>query len=57
MKEVCIELYRYHTVPTFKDLGEKTFENIVEKEENAANQLFLIFPQSFLPFQKTNFNS
>ena len=30
-------------------LMEKTFENIVGKEENAGNQHFLLFQQSFLP--------
>ena len=28
-------------------LRKKTFENILEKEENAGNQYFLLFPQCF----------
>ena len=36
--------------PTLNDPHMKTiFENIVEKENNAGNQHFLLFPQSFLP--------
>ena len=31
---------------------ETPFENIVEKEENAGNWHFLLFPQCFLPFPK-----
>ena len=34
-------------------LGKK--ENIVEKGENAGNQLFLLFPQCFLPIPKGNY--
>ena len=33
-------------------LSKKGFENIVEKEENAGNQHFLLFPQCFLPSHK-----
>ena len=33
-------------------LGKKTFENIVEKGENAGNQHFLLFPQCLYPSQK-----
>ena len=29
-------------------LNKKAFENIVEKGENAGNQHFLLFPQTFL---------
>ena len=29
-------------------LGQKAFENIVGKGENAGNQHFIFFPQSFL---------
>ena len=48
-----ISLTLYHTIPTFNDpLLRKTFENIVEKEENAGNQHFLLFPQCFLPFHE-----
>ena len=31
---------------------KETFENIVEKGENAGNQHFLLFQQCFLPVQK-----
>ena len=37
-------------------LYRNPFENIVRKEENGGNQHFLLFPQSFLYFQKTNFD-
>ena len=30
-------------------IGDKSFENIVGKGENAGNQHFLLFPQCFLP--------
>ena len=40
----------YPTIPT--TLKIKPFENIVGKGENAGNQLFLLFPQYFLPFPK-----
>ena len=33
-------------------LKKKPFENIVEKGENAGNQLFLFCPQCFQPFPK-----
>ena len=33
-------------------LGERPYENIVEKEENADDQHFLLFPQFFLLFTK-----
>ena len=33
-------------------MGEKPFENIVGKGENAGNQHLLLFPQYFLPFVK-----
>ena len=46
----------YHTIPTFNDLGEKLFENIVGKGENAGNQHFLFFPQCFLLFPKQKKN-
>ena len=42
----------YHTIPTFKKLGKKPFENIVGKGENAGHQHFLLFSQCFLPFPK-----
>ena len=31
---------------------KKAFKNIVRKGENAGNQHFLLFPQSFLPIPK-----
>ena len=38
--------------PNFQWLsGKMAFENIVEKEENAGNQHFLLFPQYALIFQ------
>ena len=41
----------YRTIATFNELTlkEKTFENNMEKGENAGNQHFLLFPQCFLP--------
>ena len=38
----CLTLY--HTVPTFKTMKKRPFENIVGKGENAGNQHFLLFP-------------
>ena len=38
--------------PTFNDLEEETFENIVGKGESAGNQHFLFFRQCFLPYLK-----
>ena len=35
-------------------LGEKPFENIVGKGENAGKQHFLLFPQWFLLYQGQN---
>ena len=35
--------------PIGKALGNKPFENTVEKEEIARNEQFLLFPQCFLP--------
>ena len=32
----------------------KAFENTVEKEENAGNQYFLLFPQCFQVYHKEN---
>ena len=37
----------YHTILTFNDPGRGVFEKIVGKGENAGNQHFLLFPQSF----------
>ena len=45
-------LNQYHTIPTLMTLGEKPFEKIVGKGENAGSQHFLLFPQCFLPFPK-----
>ena len=42
----------YHTITTITTLKKQAFENIVEKGENAGNQHFLLFPQSFLPVPK-----
>ena len=36
---------------TFDALEENPHENIVEKEEDASNQHFLLFPQCFLAFE------
>ena len=36
----------------FDAYEEKTFKNIVGKEENAGKQHFLLFPQCFLPAQR-----
>ena len=33
-------------------LKKKAIENFVWKGENAGNQHFLLFPQSFLPYQR-----
>ena len=50
------KLTLYHTITTFNDpeIGD-FFENIVGKGENAGNQHFLLFPQCFLPIQRTKF--
>ena len=37
-------------------LRKKTFENIVEKRENAGIKHFLFFPTMFTTLHKTNFN-
>ena len=42
------ELTHYHTMTTFDESWEKSFENIVGKGENAGNQYFLFFPSYFL---------
>ena len=46
-----LPLTLYNTIPTFNDNMKLAFEkkkkNIVGKEENAGNQHFLLFPQSF----------
>ena len=34
---------------------KEPFENIVEKEENAGNQHFLLFPQCFLSYPEQIF--
>ena len=38
-----------HTMTPIDALGNKPFENIVEKREIARNEQFLLFPQCFLP--------
>ena len=43
----------YNTL-LFITLRKKTFEKIVGKGENAGNQHFLLFPQSFLPVRDKN---
>ena len=45
----CPQLFATQSRP-LKALRREPFENIVEKEENAGNQHFLLFPQCFLPF-------
>ena len=42
----------YITTQSWLLASQKPFENIVGKGENAGNQHFLLFPQSFLPFPK-----
>ena len=46
----------YRTIPAqsrlLMTLGEKAFENIVGKGENAGHQHFLLFRECFLPFSK-----
>ena len=46
--------YTAHTIPTLNDLGQKAFENIVGKGENAGNQHFLLLPRCFLLYQGHN---
>ena len=50
--KLCVALTLYHTIPTFNDPDKEALKNIVGKGENAGNQHFLLFPQSFLPFPK-----
>ena len=40
----------YQTIPGLHGLLKKAFKNIVENGENAGNQHFLLFPQSFFPY-------
>ena len=47
-----LELTLYQTIPGFKTLGWKAFENTVGKEENAGNQHFLLFPTMFSTLSK-----
>ena len=37
----------------FPKCSQKSFENSVGKGEIARNEQFLLFPQRFLPFQRT----
>ena len=37
----------YYITTKFDAFGEKPFENMVGKGENAGNQHFLLFPQCF----------
>ena len=46
---LSLNLSIYHTIPTLK---KNASENTVEKEENAGNQHFLLFPQCFLVYHK-----
>ena len=39
-----------------KTLKRKNSESIVRKGENAGNQHFLLFPQCFLPYQKSSYD-
>ena len=48
----AISFTLYHTILTSKDPWKKLSENIVGKGENAGNQHFLLFPQSFLSFPR-----
>ena len=41
-----------HPVKTFETLRKRPLKNIVEKEENAGTQHFLLFPQCFLPYER-----
>ena len=40
----------HQKIPVINDPEEYFFENFEKKGENAGNQHFLLFPQSFLPF-------
>ena len=42
------ELIHYYAISSFINPAEKTFENIVEKDENSSNQYCLLFQQCFL---------
>ena len=39
-------------MPSFHHPEKKYFENIMDKEENAGNQHFLLFPQCFPPYER-----
>ena len=57
VKDQTYVVKSYSCITQSRDLmtqREKTFENIMGKEENAGNQHFLLFPQCFLPSSKTN---
>ena len=47
--KVGIVLTLYHALQT-SNTPQKTFENILGKEDNAGNQHFLLFPQCLLPY-------
>ena len=44
----------YNTVPTFKDLEKKPFENIVGKGENAETSIFSFSHNVFYPIRERN---
>ena len=45
------ELTFYHTIPIINDLEKKSlFKPYWEKEENAGNQHFLLFPQCIIDY-------
>ena len=67
LEVIPIHLNLFHTIPTFKDLGQKrslvfttleenSFENILGRRENTGNQHFFLIPQCFLPFLNTTSN-
>ena len=46
-------LNHYHTTPTFYDYNKDYFEKTLwEKNKNAGDQYFLLFPQSSLLYQR-----
>ena len=47
--DLTLKCLNYGTVISFNDPDKRGFENTVEKEENAGDQHFLLFPQCFLP--------
>ena len=43
-----------HIIPTFNDPKEEGFRKLRGKRRNAGNQIFFLFPQCFLLYQKKN---